>query len=302
MALLRRLNDGLEIAVPAVCIAGRAASSTLVLDDAYASSQHAKLVWSGTRWMIRDLGSRNGTFVDGARIEPGAPVPIKRGSRIGFGETNAAYELIDDTVPGIIAVDTESRAVKTASTPFLLLPSDDAPEVSIYPDTAGTEWIAEHSNGAVRKISDGDIVRAGSQSFRVQLPVLSEATPIVQVAMSVENITVRFQRLPRNELRVSISHRGRETVLESREHHNLLLAMAELRAQDAGLDEGDRGWRTLEQISKIVRQEINAINVATHRARQQFAQLGIENAAQIIESRTGIRRFGAKHFEIVRSD
>ncbi len=299
MALLRRLADGTELPVPAVCILGRAATSNIVIQETYASSQHAKLVWSGTRWMIRDLGSRNGTFVDNVRLEPGSPAPLRRGSRIGFGDTDAAYELTDDSVPGIMALDTATRAAKTSATAFLLLPSDEAPEVSIYPDQNSADWIAEHSSGTVRKIRDGEIISAGEHNFQIQLPVLSEATPLVQVARSLENITLRFVTGEKNELRVSMSHRGRETILEAREHHHLLLALAQLREQDAALPEAERGWRTLEQLSRLLRQEINAINVATHRARQQFAQAGIEDAAQVIESRTGRRRFGTRHFEIV---
>ena len=51
---------------------GRGQGSTLV-DDPLASRHHAAVQLDAHGWQVRDLGSRNGTFVDGARLE-GAPV------------------------------------------------------------------------------------------------------------------------------------------------------------------------------------------------------------------------------------
>ena len=63
---------------------GRAPECTLVLDDDYASSRHARLSLQGGVWMVEDLGSTNGTFLGRSRVaeatplEPGAPVRIGR--------------------------------------------------------------------------------------------------------------------------------------------------------------------------------------------------------------------------------
>jgi len=63
---------------------GRAPECTLVLEDDYASSRHARLSLSDGIWMVEDLGSTNGTFLGRARVsvptpvEPGAPVRIGR--------------------------------------------------------------------------------------------------------------------------------------------------------------------------------------------------------------------------------
>jgi DNA-binding NtrC family response regulator len=47
---------------------GRGSDCTIALDDARASRRHVELACDGARWTIADLGSRNGTFVDGVRI------------------------------------------------------------------------------------------------------------------------------------------------------------------------------------------------------------------------------------------
>jgi pSer/pThr/pTyr-binding forkhead associated (FHA) protein len=63
---------------------GRAPECTLVLDDDYASSRHARLSLQGGTWMVEDLGSTNGTFLGRSRVdaatplEPGAPVRVGR--------------------------------------------------------------------------------------------------------------------------------------------------------------------------------------------------------------------------------
>jgi pSer/pThr/pTyr-binding forkhead associated (FHA) protein len=62
---------------------GRADDSTLVLDDDYASTRHARIVQQGRGYAVEDLGSTNGTYLDRARITAPTPVPIGVPIRIG---------------------------------------------------------------------------------------------------------------------------------------------------------------------------------------------------------------------------
>ncbi|HEY4557593.1 MAG TPA: FHA domain-containing protein [Enteractinococcus sp.] len=61
---------------------GRAQDAGLVLEDDYASGRHARLFPQGSRWFLEDLGSTNGTFVQGNQLtrttplEPNVPVRI----------------------------------------------------------------------------------------------------------------------------------------------------------------------------------------------------------------------------------
>ncbi|UNX54997.1 FHA domain-containing protein [Georgenia sp. TF02-10] len=66
-------------------LVGRAPSCTLVLDDDYSSSRHARFFPSGDGWWVEDLGSTNGTVVDGERID--APVPLAPGTPVRVGQT-----------------------------------------------------------------------------------------------------------------------------------------------------------------------------------------------------------------------
>ena len=62
---------------------GRADDSTLVLTDDYASSRHARLVPSEGSWLVEDLGSTNGTYLNNAKVVRPTPVPVGAPIRIG---------------------------------------------------------------------------------------------------------------------------------------------------------------------------------------------------------------------------
>jgi pSer/pThr/pTyr-binding forkhead associated (FHA) protein len=62
---------------------GRAPDSTLVLDDDYVSSRHARLVPQQGRWLIEDMGSTNGTYLDRTRVSVPTVVPLGAPIRIG---------------------------------------------------------------------------------------------------------------------------------------------------------------------------------------------------------------------------
>lgn len=64
---------------------GRAENSDLVINDEYASTHHAKLVLINNDWMLQDLNSTNGTFIDGNRV--GTPLVVKIGTKIRIGKT-----------------------------------------------------------------------------------------------------------------------------------------------------------------------------------------------------------------------
>lgn len=62
---------------------GRAEDSTLVLDDDFASTRHARLIQQGDGWALEDLGSTNGTYLDRTKVTATTPVPVGVPIRIG---------------------------------------------------------------------------------------------------------------------------------------------------------------------------------------------------------------------------
>lgn len=73
------LNNQREITI------GRADDSAFVLNDDYASGNHARLVSRDGEWFLEDLDSRNGTFLNGQRVD--APEKLEPGMEIRIGRT-----------------------------------------------------------------------------------------------------------------------------------------------------------------------------------------------------------------------
>ena len=62
---------------------GRADDATLVLNDDYASSRHARIFPQDGQWIVEDLGSTNGTYLDRQKVTRPVPVPLGVPIRIG---------------------------------------------------------------------------------------------------------------------------------------------------------------------------------------------------------------------------
>ena len=195
MAMFERLADGTRLPVPAQCLVGRSPTCGLQVDDKFVSSEHAKIQWTGGLWTIRDLGSRNGTFVDGRRAAPGVAEPLTAGALLGVGDPDETYTFVDASPPGPMATDARSREVRAAVGELLVLPDDAAPALSVYPAPSGG-WVAEDSEGEVRRVRDQEVLVVGERAFRLDLPVLSEATPMVDVAFTLDNVDLRFAVSP----------------------------------------------------------------------------------------------------------
>lgn len=64
---------------------GRSPSSTVRLEDPYVSDDHARIYEADGSWMVADLKSTNGTFLN--RVKVTAPTRIAAGDQLGIGKT-----------------------------------------------------------------------------------------------------------------------------------------------------------------------------------------------------------------------
>lgn len=64
---------------------GRAADSTISINDDYVSQHHARLVPHGATWLIEDLGSTNGTLLGSTKVS--GATEVRTGSQIRIGNT-----------------------------------------------------------------------------------------------------------------------------------------------------------------------------------------------------------------------
>jgi phage tail-like protein len=73
---------------------GRQEGNALRLDNALISRQHARLECTAAACLVTDLGSANGTYLNGERLTPDAPTPLLHGSVLEIGPYRLAYEQI----------------------------------------------------------------------------------------------------------------------------------------------------------------------------------------------------------------
>jgi DNA-binding winged helix-turn-helix (wHTH) protein len=71
-------------------IVGRDEAASVRLDDPVVSRRHARILVSSSGAHIEDLGSKNGTFIDGQPIAAG-PMPLRDGIQLAFGTVRVIY-------------------------------------------------------------------------------------------------------------------------------------------------------------------------------------------------------------------
>ncbi len=71
---------------------GAEMDNDLILEDQFISRHHARLRWDGAVWWVEDLGSSNGTTVNGQVCPPRTPQAVKDGASLQLGDM--IFELI----------------------------------------------------------------------------------------------------------------------------------------------------------------------------------------------------------------
>jgi pSer/pThr/pTyr-binding forkhead associated (FHA) protein len=77
---------GLDVITPL----GRDVNNAIVIDDPFASADHAVLTYRGRSWYVEDLGSTNGTFVNGRAVA--AVSPLGFGDEVSIGQVRLRLE------------------------------------------------------------------------------------------------------------------------------------------------------------------------------------------------------------------
>ena len=76
---------GLDFTVTDATVVGRSPEADIVIDDPYASEFHLRLVATENGLTLHDLGSTNGTYLNGRRVT--APAELRRGDAVQVGKT-----------------------------------------------------------------------------------------------------------------------------------------------------------------------------------------------------------------------
>jgi pSer/pThr/pTyr-binding forkhead associated (FHA) protein len=91
-------GDEVPIHLPVVSV-GRASQNDIVIPDDSVSTTHSRLEYQDGAWRITDLGSKNGTYVEGVRLAPEVPTPLPFGSTVRFGGTRLHFRPVQNADP-----------------------------------------------------------------------------------------------------------------------------------------------------------------------------------------------------------
>ena len=83
---------GAVFGLDAVTTIGRDVNNAIVVEDQFASAEHAVLTFRGRTWYVEDLASTNGTYVNGSRINGLAPIGF--GDEIQIGQVRVRLERV----------------------------------------------------------------------------------------------------------------------------------------------------------------------------------------------------------------
>jgi hypothetical protein len=83
------LREGAEYAIVHGVTLGRGDSADIRMEDPFASSRHARIERQGDVLVIEDLGSTNGTYLNGEQLT--GPQPLHPGDRVRIGDNEFCY-------------------------------------------------------------------------------------------------------------------------------------------------------------------------------------------------------------------
>ncbi len=303
MGVLRRSDTDKVHELPATTLIGRSRSCDIHIDAADVSGQHAVLRWTGSVWELRDLQSRNGTYVDGQRIDPGATVVVPSGATLQFARRSSAWIIADASEPQPLARCLESGVIARADDGLLVLPSPQQPQTIIYQDAAG-RWCSE-TEGELSQVADRGEVLVDGQIWRLYLSGQVVGTQDSgDRPVTLAELRFRFAHSRDEEyVELRASGGGCEFNFESHADHYPLLILARARLADSArqMEPGEQGWLARSELLDMLKMDRPHLNISIHRARQRLLRAGIVDAESLVQRRRrhSELRLGLHNLEVV---
>lgn len=265
------------------------------------------LVWTGDHWYVRDLGSTNGTHVDGYRLAVGERLQLQAGAALVFGD-EAEHWVLEDAGPPIASARTETGEMRRAEDGLLPLPDAGDPLITLFENRHG-RWIVD-AGGTAREAIDQEVLEAGGQ-WTLSVPpaggdgrVATTHRLGTEMPKLVETIVLRFEVSRDGEyIELSIVQGTTVTVLGARAHYETVLALAQARLRDkkGGVPPAEQGWLYVDDLLVMLKLDLQHFNVNIFRARQNIARAGVIDVGSLFERRSTTRqiRLGTDAVEVL---
>lgn len=275
-------------------LVGRSRAADLRLDEPFVSGLHASLHYGDAGWEIRDLGSRNGTRVNGKVLERGSSITLVTNDQICFGNARQTWVVQSDAPPVPLAVSATGSVALGRDT-MLPIPSADDPEVTIVLDPHHGWMLEPGGSDDSRVVEDRETLNVGGQSWTLRVPV-STAVTRGMPRWEVSKATVSLRPPANGEVAViRIDQGAAASTYEVGSAGVLAKVLIEARQQDT------EGWIERERVLTQLGITANHLNVLVFRLRKLFGDMGFANAPSTVQRQRGRMRIGCPNVRLEES-
>lgn len=247
---------------------GRAPENAIVVQHANVSRRHARIWHQDGRWLVEDLGTKNGTLRNGRPIS--APEALEEGDEITVPGLSAKFHASDETMTSISL----PRAVFSATTSFLFADLRGYTSFTEQQgDTAASEVVARY-----REIARAEIARTDGREVQTEgdgiFVVFDSANRAVECALGIlRGSAEHTARTPERPVRVGIGVHAGEPVIQDGDYVGLAVNIAARLAANAGPGE--------LLVSDVVRGLVRASALPPMTLREGVALKGVEDPPRV---------------------
>lgn len=274
MAVLRDQNTGRTCLLCAGGYAGSVPPADLVVGHPQVSKRHAEIMWVDNDWVLSDLRSSNGTFVNGKRVT--RDVRLEQGDIIVFGHRDAGeWEVVDTEPPTLMVVSATTGERRAAKEGRLELPQgDDEPIVLVWQEQV---WRIASSRQAV---FHGMILQGQGGPWCVHV---STQPTLMMDQWTLDTIRLVFHVEDADHIRLTmITDAGEQDLGERQWRPLLILAEAKLADAEAGIEGDEQGRVEVNELEAEIGEGL--LETQMCRIRDAFEKARVVDGRQIIQS------------------